>query len=216
MLAQVWGLGLGFCAPAEAAAGEPGTGRSQHADAPAPGLVDGLTETVAPVLDGAAAPVGQVLRDRIRAGDLPLPGQAATVPDAFTIATVLLPTVPPQPRRELPARASRSGQAVEAVLPAAGATATGPAQDAGTRPGPQAPPPARPPSGATPTAVPHPATAPDDRDRPPTADELALAAATPLHPDGTDGGTAVLVPIAAGLLLAGAAAFKHRGLPSGH
>ncbi|MEV4616670.1 hypothetical protein AB0K43_29355 [Kitasatospora sp. NPDC049258] len=217
MLAQVWGLGLGFCASAQAAGGgEAGSRRSQHADAPAPALLDQLTQTVAPVLEHPAAPVEQVLQDRIRAGGLPLPGQATTVPDAFAIATVLLPSVPPQPRRELPARASRSGQAVEAALPAAAApVASGPAVDGGTRlltdtgPGRTA-------TAATPAALPGPAAAPDDQDRPPTADELALAAATPLHPDGTDGGTAVLVPITAGLLLAGAAALKHRGLPRGH
>lgn len=57
----------------------------------------------------------RVLRERIRADGLPLPGQAAAVPDAFAIAAVLLPTVPAQPHADGPVRASRSGQTAAAA-----------------------------------------------------------------------------------------------------
>ncbi|MFJ1707933.1 hypothetical protein [Kitasatospora sp. NPDC088346] len=231
MLAQVCGLGLGFGAVAHATTGEVGTRRSQHADAPAPApsLPDRATDTVTPLLEHAAAPVDRVLRERIRTDGLPLPGQAAAVPDAFAIAAVLLPTVPAQPHADGPVRASRSGQTATARAD------TDPGRDAepeaaGAPDSPALPAPAvdeaalitgpgvRTASGPARTvvALPRQAAAPDDLDRGPTADELALAAAVPLRADGTDGGTAVLVPIAAGLLLTGAAAYKHRGLPRGH
>ncbi|MFD0572236.1 hypothetical protein ACFQ0T_27325 [Kitasatospora gansuensis] len=44
--------------------------------------------------------------------------------------------------------------------------------------------------------------------------EPTVATAAPVETEGKL--TAVLVPIAAGLLLTGAAMYKHRGIPSGH
>ncbi len=235
VLAQVWGLGLGFSTAAHATTDT--ERRSAHADAPAGALLDGLTDTVAPVLDRSAQPVEQVLQDRIRAGGLPLPGQATTVPDAFAIATVLLPAVPPQSRADVPARASRShpaGSEEEGadtaaplpVVPVAGSglggpDASGPEEDLGTEvpdPGAVSLPGSGHagafPSGRAVTAVP-PGVAQglDGQDAP--TDELALAAA-PGRRGGAESGMAVLVPIVAGLLLTGAATYKHRGLPRGH
>ncbi|WP_371497153.1 hypothetical protein OG871_14365 [Kitasatospora sp. NBC_00374] len=218
MLAQVCGLGLGFSTVAYAAGGESGTGRSQHSDAPtpAPGPLGRPADTVTPLLEHTAAPVDRVLRERIRADGLPLPGQAAAVPDAFAIAAVLLPTVPAQPHADGPVRASRSGQTAAAARADTDTSdASVPAVDeASLITGPAG----RPVSGPdrAVVAIPRPAAALDELDHEPTADELALTAAVPLRSDGTDGGTAVLVPIAAGLLLTGAAMYKHRGLPRGH
>jgi hypothetical protein len=221
VLAQVWGLGLGVTS-AYAAGGEPTTDLVSHADAPA--LVDQLTGAV-PALARPAAPVGQVLQERIRAGGLPLPGQATTVPDAFAIAAVLLPAVPPQSRGEGAPRASRSGPAGAEGRPVTdGGTGTGTvidtaamnAADVDAWPGPVRPTDARYPAdgpaaavGGTDSADQHPAG-----DRPAGGGGLALTAATPLGTGGA--GTAVLVPIAAGMLLTGAAMYKHRGLPRGH
>ncbi|GAA4849637.1 hypothetical protein [Kitasatospora terrestris] len=192
-------------------------------------LVGHLTGTAGPLLGGSTAPVGHVLQEQIRAGGLPLPGQVAALPDAFAIASGLLPAVPAQGGRDsadgtdgtddVIQRASRStsgaagGPArgatdlVSVAVPAQrGAASAAPAPIApaadGRASGPRQAPPAL--GGAAPAA--------DAAER----DELALAAATPARPDGGDTGTAVLVPIAAGLLLTGAAMYKHRGLPRGH
>ncbi|MFG2825145.1 hypothetical protein ACGFX4_37680 [Kitasatospora sp. NPDC048365] len=192
-------------------------------------LVGHLTGTAGPLLGGSTAPVEHVLQEQIRAGGLPLPGQVATLPDAFAIASGLLPAVPAQGGRgstdgtgdtdDVIQRASRStngaagGPArgatdlVSVAVPAQRGTASAvpapiaPAAD-GRAAGPRQALPAG--DGAAPAA--------DAAER----DELALAAATPARPDGGDTGTAVLVPIAAGLLLTGAAMYKHRGLPRGH
>ncbi|MCP2310241.1 hypothetical protein [Kitasatospora paracochleata] len=192
-------------------AGAPGSaapsGRAED-----PGLLGQLADTAAPVLEQPAASVEQVLQDRIRTDGLPLPGQVAGVPDAFAIASGLVPGVPPQSRGADDPRASRSTAGPDAVLPTGpgavvpvqrtAVAAAVPAVDghpAGVRPAPARPDgsPAEPDAAAT--------------------DDLALAAATPAaRPDGGDTGTAVLAPIAAGLLLTGAAMYKHRGLPAGH
>ncbi|WP_045300708.1 hypothetical protein [Saccharothrix sp. ST-888] len=223
MLAQVWGLGLGVTS-AYAATAEPDTDLVSRADAPA--LLDGLTGTAAPVLQHPTAPVEQVLQDRIRAGGLPLPGQATTVPDAFAIAAVLLPAVPPQPRGDGVPRASRSNPAETEARPAVG---TGvPAQQAAALAADPAavPSPVAPGGAGTAGAVLAPGAAwPADeagplseqlRDpaQPLTDDGLALTAAAPV--EAGDELTAVLVPIAGGMLLTGAAMYKHRGLPRGH
>ncbi|MDH6578800.1 hypothetical protein [Kitasatospora sp. MAP5-34] len=211
MLAQVWGLGIGVTG-AYAATGDLGTDLVSRADAPA--LLDQLTGIAVPLLGRQAAPVGQVLQDRIRAGGLPLPGQAATVPDAFAIAAVLLPSVPTQARGDDAPRASRSApNGGEGRI----ATAqTGPApQPTDTRPDPADPatPQTRPPTPVPAGQPPVTATA-GSPDQPGTAQDLALAAETPV--DSGDDYTTVLVPIAAGMLLTGAAMYKHRGLPGGH
>ncbi|GAA0696050.1 hypothetical protein GCM10010193_58430 [Kitasatospora atroaurantiaca] len=211
MLAHVWGLGLGMTS-AYAAAGEPATDLVSRADAPA--LLDQLTGTAVPALERQAAPVGQVLQDRIRAGGLPLPGQATTVPDAFAIAAVLLPAVPPQPRGDGAARASRaatpgaeSRTATEAGLPAQRTSdaVAGTAHLAAIRTGPG------PVGAAGPQSA---AVRLQNPEQPAPEDGIALATAYPVDTDGDL--TAVLVPIAAGLLLTGAAMYKHRGIPRGH
>ncbi|WP_344468978.1 hypothetical protein [Kitasatospora kazusensis] len=211
MLAQVWGLGLGVTS-AYAVGGDQETDLVSMTDAPA--LLDQLTGTALPLLGRPAAPVGQVLRERIRAGGLPLPGQAATVPDAFAIAAVLLPSVPSQSRGDDAPRASRSvpnageGRAAGPVGPLPPAVADHPA-------------PARPIAAQAARSAPVAAeqavvgAQADSLDQPPAdAPALALTAATPV--DGDGGYTTVLVPIAAGMLLTGAAMYKHRGLPRGH
>ena len=197
-----------------------------------------------PVLESpvgaVAAPADPLLQGRIRAGELPLPGQGTAVPDAFVIASVLHPLTPPDPHDGGP-RASGD--------------VTLEADDA-------APPPPRP--GDPETTVPSensgaaalsaalasgggtglaPAPGPRDglallrsaADRTAAADgpgigALYLPAArrhpqtpavngeatVPLARETTGTSAAVLVPIAAGLLLTGAAMYKHRGLPRGH
>ncbi|MCX4748940.1 hypothetical protein OG455_26065 [Kitasatospora sp. NBC_01287] len=224
-------------------------------------------------LDGAGSGVDQLLHSKIRAGGLPLPGQATAVPDAFALAGMLLPTVPPQarpaagrqpdaPNGRAPSSteaggragrdvttgrtpaAARGGEAAgdgvsgepgpapgggggtradgasDSGLPAAGAVvgASGAhdvelaaSRDGGragvggaARPGGGAAvvvSGAEPASGGGPTTVGHP-VAPGS------------AVAGPLAATGTE--DAVLIPIAAGLLLTGAAMYKHRGLPRGH
>ncbi|GAA2241028.1 hypothetical protein GCM10010430_23130 [Kitasatospora cystarginea] len=221
-LAQVWGLGLGATG-AYAATAEPDSALVGRADVPA--LLDGLTGTTAPALRHPAAPVEQVLQDRIRAGGLPLPGQAAGVPDAFAIAAVLLPAAPPQPRGDAlrPSR-SRPEEGADRSPSNAGAAAR-PGADVATDPA--AVPPPLPPGGAATgggAAVPGAATTGrrtgmvpvrfQDPAQPVADDPLSLTAATPVEPD--DDLTAVLVPIAGGMLLSGAAMYKHRGLPRGH
>lgn len=228
MLAQVWSLGLGVSS-AYATTAEPGADLVSRTDTPA--LLDTLTGTAAPVLKHSAGPVEQVLQDRIRAGGLPLPGQATTVPDAFAIAAVLLPGVPPQARGDGAPRASRSGpvggearSTAEPGTPARYATDADPA----STPTPDAPGGNATSSGAGPGSAAsigrpgremHPVavqvldpTQPLAGDG--TEDGLALTAAIPVEGDGDL--TAVLVPIAGGMLLTGAAMYKHRGLPRGH
>ncbi|MFC5884743.1 hypothetical protein RMN57_14770 [Kitasatospora sp. CM 4170] len=172
------------------------------------------------------ARVGDVLQGRIRAGGLPLPGQPAAVPDAFAIASGLLDAVPVQ-ARTAQARASRDGEGPESAAPAgrSGAAAGRPAPPSPGPNGAAAPPSVhgsadRPGSTAGPggTGVPGTAAAAER-----TAPHENLAAVDPAvvtaDPAGhglAGTGTAVLAPIAAGLLLTGAAMCKHRGLPRGH
>ncbi|AUG77338.1 hypothetical protein CFP65_2509 [Kitasatospora sp. MMS16-BH015] len=217
VLAQVWGLGFGLC-PAYAAVGDPTTDLVSRADTPA--LLDQLTSDAVPLVERQTEPVGRVLHERIRQGGLPLPGQATTVPDAFAIAAVLLPSVPPQPRGDDPARASRSLQTgSDSRRPtdqAAAAPRTG--EGAGTQADPAVGAPAPTSDGAPrPAASPVlvPAQYPVGSVGPAGPQDLTLATtATPV--ERGDDYTAVLVPIAAGLLLTGAAMYKHRGLPRGH
>ncbi|MFJ9773869.1 hypothetical protein ACIRVF_21940 [Kitasatospora sp. NPDC101157] len=174
---------------------------------------------------GTPTAVGDVLQERIRVDGLPLPGQGSAVPDAFALASGLLGTAPAQDRptgtrssREgepatLPtARRPRSGsvdQARPAPPEAAGAPAvreaaaqegTGPAEPAGT-------------TGAALGVV---APAAPAGEGTPEALALADAASVTAEEDDAATVTAVLAPIAAGLLLTGAAMCKHRGLPRGH
>lgn len=171
---------------------------------------------------GAAGTPGGSLQDRIRAGGLPLPGQRAAVPDAFAIASGLLDTDPAQ-ADPAEARAVRDGE--PAAPPSAethpGATrSTVPRQ----REGADAPPvlEASETDPATGTAIDRDATTAPAAPAVPgaggTPETLAIAdtaTVTPVH-HGSATATAVLAPIAAGLLLTGAAMCKHRGLPRGH
>lgn len=217
VLAHVWGLGLGvgvaYAADGSAVAGLLGPDLVQRADAPA--LLGQLTGVATPVLEQQTASVAKALQERIKTDGLPLPGQATTVPDAFAIAAVLLPSVPPQPRGDGP-RASRSTPEDEPGVP-----------------GPGARPRIEPPASAPAPAV-GPARIPTDGGGPAASavrtatvqlpqgtwslaapeEDVALAAASPVEIEGEL--TAVLVPIAAGMLLTGAAMYKHKGLPRGH
>ncbi|MCG6496212.1 hypothetical protein [Kitasatospora sp. A2-31] len=204
---------------APAGEGEPGS----------PGLLGGLaTAAASPGSGPAGARVGDVLQGRIRAGGLPLPGQPAAVPDAFAIASGLLGAVPVQ-ARTAQARASRDGEGVESAAPygrsgaAAGRPVPPPAGPHGTAAPPsvtgsadrQGPPGG--PSGPGGTGVPGAAVA--ERSAPHgnlAAVDPAAVAADPVGHGLAGTGTAVLAPIAAGLLLTGAAMCKHRGLPRGH
>ncbi|GAB2707260.1 hypothetical protein [Kitasatospora kifunensis] len=236
------------------------------------------TGTATNAAAGAATGTGsvnQLLHNRIRAGDLPLPGQATAVPDAFAIATVLLPSGPQQGRSPQDARSSTgdaqgaspggaSGQGDRLShlplppgggLPGDGATARGqgstadgwnggtdargagaaggraviPSADGlsglavsahtveltasrdGGRVGAVGGPNAA--SGLTGTGAPKSGgTGPSAPGR--SAAEGGTASAEPLAATGSQ--DAVLIPIAAGLLLTGAAMYKHRGLPRGH
>ncbi|MFD7453767.1 hypothetical protein [Kitasatospora sp. NPDC059827] len=182
--------------------------------------------------DGAAGVVDGVLQERIRAGGLPLPGQGTAVPDAFALASGLLGGVPAQDR-PTGTRASREGEpAALPVVPrprsgpttgaddpnapdrpgTAGAVGTPLVREAAAHEGPGSAAPAGTAGRATPAATP---TAPAGTGTP---EALALAdtATVTAAEDGTATATAVLAPIAAGLLLTGAAMFKHRGLPRGH
>ncbi|MEU6235664.1 hypothetical protein [Kitasatospora sp. NPDC047058] len=171
-----------------------------------------------------AAPVGSVLQDRIRAGGLPLPGQQAAVPDAFAIASGLLDAAPAQDRPAA-ARAPRDAGGEEAAVPGpAGAADAGAAPPASGQHGLSAPPPVRVSDDRRGEAPGRPG-GPDGggvrstlQDLSAPREDLALAAtATAPAGQGLAGtGTAVLAPIAAGLLLTGAAMYKHRGLPRGH
>ncbi|MFD7907150.1 hypothetical protein ACFV4G_33535 [Kitasatospora sp. NPDC059747] len=190
-----------------------------------PGLVDELTGTTGAANGG--------LQERIRAGGLPLPGQRAAVPDAFALASGLLGAVPPQGRPTATPAPREGGPA--------GSTAT-PGEHGGTRsahPAGSAPaarkaePAAAAPEPAVPSGTAAGPTAPDatagtghtgqtstapSTGAPGTPSALALAdtATVTAAKDGSGTATAVLAPIAAGLLLTGAAMWKHRGLPRGH
>ncbi|MFE7529627.1 hypothetical protein ACFU7Y_28505, partial [Kitasatospora sp. NPDC057542] len=174
---------------------------------------------------GVSGTVGDALQERIRAGGLPLPGQRAAVPDAFALASGLLGTVP---ARTWPDRLRESRGGGAADPPSAGqrharaaARPTAPRQREATD-GPVV-------QEAAATAVDEaaPVTGPDrtpgstapavpggGRNPEPVAIVGTAAAAT--SGDGPATATAVLAPIAAGLLLTGAAMCKHRGLPRGH
>ncbi|MFF2545960.1 hypothetical protein ACFVUY_25770 [Kitasatospora sp. NPDC058063] len=173
---------------------------------------------------GAVGAVGGTLQERIRAGGLPLPGQRAAVPDAFALASGLLDTLPAQARPDDP-RASREGGPVglssaarrrpDGTLPAVPrqrqASEGALVQEATATTVDQAGPAAEPDRPADSTA---PAGAGPGR-TPATVAIADTATATTSH-DGSATATAVLAPIAAGLLLTGAAMWKHRGLPRGH
>lgn len=295
VLAHVWGLGLGMSAayaadepivdtvrsvdavvpldraitlrPEEAPAARPGTGSS----AGSAGSTGGS--------GGSDGVVDQLLRNQIRAGGLPLPGQATAVPDAFSIAAVLLPAVPAQGRGQ----GEESGQGGQGGQPRASAAGSdgGSAELVGEagglvgRTGAGGVPAAR--SGGS-TVAGAPAVGQVDGTAVRTAgtadavSAAAIAARTAglaasrdsgrtavgalssggsgglgtAADGGADGGgaqaapggggaqaaarrgvsadplaatgseNAVLIPIAAGLLLTGAAMYKHRGLPRGH
>ncbi|MFI9361631.1 hypothetical protein ACIG5E_11280 [Kitasatospora sp. NPDC053057] len=174
---------------------------------------------------GATTAVGGVLQERIRAGGLPLPGQGAAVPDAFALASGLLGAVPAQ-GRPTGTRTSREGE--PATLPAVPRPRSGstdqarpaPPETAGTPPvreaaadeGPGRAQPAGTAGAAEGAAAPAVPTGAG------TPEALALAdtATVTAEEDNAATATAVLAPIAAGLLLTGAAMCKHRGLPRGH
>ncbi|MFJ7912293.1 hypothetical protein [Kitasatospora sp. NPDC096204] len=175
-------------------------------------------------ITGATGAVGATLQERIRAGGLPLPGQRAAVPDAFALASGLLDTDAARARPDGP-RVSREGGAADlsdptrrrtdAALPALPgqreATAEPLFQEAVATAADRTGPTAEPDRTADLTAP----TAPGRGGPPETTAAVDTAtAATSGHGSAT--ATAVLAPIAAGLLLTGAAMCKHRGLPSGH
>lgn len=118
-------------------AAEPGAsaaGGAGRADAPGPATgagaaVDTGKGTPAPAAtsSGGGGTVDQLLQNRIRAGGLPLPGQATTVPDAFAIAAVLLPTVPPQPQPQSQPQSPSSALTQAPTSPAIPASAQAPA-----------------------------------------------------------------------------------------
>ncbi|MFJ5884823.1 hypothetical protein [Kitasatospora cineracea] len=248
LAAQVLGLGLGAADARAADTGHPphhpgralGTvvrpgsgdgdlldGAADALDPAEPGGTVGSAGSAGPAVTGSrpVEDLGSLLGHHLGTGELPLPGHHADRPDAFSLANGLLSAVPPQPRAEDAARASRSG-------PAAGREPDGdpapavPAQRTPADRGPAASPAAAP---ATTTATaatattgrtpaPRPAPAPGTpvrapRPAPGTPDHLALTAA-PTRPAG-ENAVAVLLPIAAGLLLTAAAMYKHRGLPGG-
>ncbi|MFF2662726.1 hypothetical protein ACFVUH_35885 [Kitasatospora sp. NPDC058032] len=191
---------------------------------------------------GPTSPIGSALQDRIRAGGLPLPGQRSAVPDAFAIASGLWGAGPARTR---PVEARAAGGEVAdgpSGTSARPADAAPPPPPGGTPHGPAAPPPAsaapdRPPPPPPGPGHPDPAGdgggRPDGREHPPTAPGTPLAgpaagptarpggtatrtAAVTVAHDTAGTATAVLAPITAGLLLTGAAMYKHRGLPKGH
>ncbi|SOB84032.1 hypothetical protein [Streptomyces sp. 1331.2] len=177
-------------------------------------------------LEGTAGAIGGSLQERIRAGGLPLPGQPAAVPDAFAIASGLTGTVPAQ----RPSAESNPAQEVAPTgLPATGHLHPGTTRSADPRRAgsTEAPPVPAEAAGATDTAtagtvghdgaaaIPVAAVSPGGDGTPETLAIADTATVTPAT-DGSATATAVLAPIAAGLLLTGAAMCKHRGLPRGH
>jgi hypothetical protein len=277
VLAQAWGLGFGVnvahaavaaanvaaanVVPADVARANLAPANVAPADVAPAGSGIGSGE-VAGVLDTAGAGTGtvdQLLRSRIKAGGLPLPGQTAAVPDAFAIAAVLLPSVPRQ--SGAPAVGNSGGRPPGAGRPvgaiglqgrrgSVGSGGTGAAAKGawspeaawgryGTGPGGTGDRAAADGGSAAFTARTSEVAASRDGGRPlvgalrgpldgesfteQAEDEsvllgreaVAAASATnPLQASGME--TAVLIPIAAGLLLTGAAMYKHRGLPRGH
>ncbi|MFD8594044.1 hypothetical protein ACFV1L_03480 [Kitasatospora sp. NPDC059646] len=170
----------------------------------APADAGGLLGGTGHALDSAVGELGTVLQQHLGTGELPLPGQQSG-PDAFTIATRLLSTVPPQGRAEEGGRASRSGPADgRPEEPATRVPAPRPADDPAPLPSRQRI------DTVTLLPPPPPSTTPENDGSP-----LALTAA-PTRPEDNDSTLAVLLPIAAGLLLTAAATYKHRGLPGGH
>ncbi|MFF2953662.1 hypothetical protein ACFVVU_20250 [Kitasatospora sp. NPDC057965] len=210
------------------------------ADVAADVVAPGRSPATAPT--DPAGPIGSALQDRIRAGGLPLPGQRSAVPDAFAIASGLWGAGPAR-TRPVEARAARgevadgpSGTSARpadaAPPPPPGGTPHGQAAPPSAPAAPDRPPPPPPgpghpdpadggdgrpggrehPSAATGAPVAGPAAGPTAR---PGGTATRTAAVTVAH-DTAGTATAVLAPIAAGLLLTGAAMYKHRGLPKGH
>ncbi|MGW3229361.1 hypothetical protein [Kitasatospora sp. NPDC001095] len=184
---------------------------------------DGPVEDL-PGITGVTGAVGGTLQERIRAGGLPLPGQRAAVPDAFALASGLLGTDPARARPDGP-RVFREGGAADLSDPARrrtdpalpapsrqrGAAAEPLVQEAVVTAADRTGPTAEPDRAADPTAP----TAPG-RGGPPETPAVVDTATAATSGHGSATATAVLAPIAAGLLLTGAAMCKHRGLPSGH
>ncbi|MFC8452178.1 hypothetical protein [Kitasatospora sp. NPDC057223] len=227
----------GAPAPASASDAPIGPADDPPDGLPAP-LLGGLTDSVPALGATAAAPVDRLLQERIRAGGLPLPGQGKTVPDAFAIAAVLLPSTPSEPHDAEP-RASRDADPA-AEQDAQRSAPDGRSDEAGVAPnaGPDSSgaewasvPVAAAPAATAAAAVARggatgPRTGVPERD---TRAPLVPAqrqrgaehgpnavAGTPVGTQTTGTSAAVLVPITAGLLLTGAAMYKHRGLPKGH
>ncbi|MFE4520036.1 hypothetical protein ACFRMQ_38425, partial [Kitasatospora sp. NPDC056783] len=163
------------------------------------------------------------LQDRIRAGGLPLPGQRAAVPDAFALASGLLGALPAQ-AWAAEARAAReddqagpsslagrsTGLARPVLPPQRGAAQDPPAREAAATAVTEAGATAE--TGRAADATTPPVSGSGTPERVTAADTAAATASG----DGSATATAVLAPIAAGLLLTGAALCKHRGLPRGH
>ncbi|MFD5431460.1 hypothetical protein ACFWJ4_04665 [Kitasatospora sp. NPDC127067] len=193
----------------------PGTAGEPAGNGPTDGTIGAV---------GAIGAVGGTLQDRIRAGGLPLPGQRAAVPDAFALASGLLDTLPAQARPDDP-RASREGgpaglssaarRRPDGTLPAVPrqhrAAEGALVQEATATTVDQAGPAAEPDRPADSTAL-----AGAGLGRTPATVAIADTATAATSHDGSATATAVLAPIAAGLLLTGAAMWKHRGLPRGH
>ncbi|MEV7023920.1 hypothetical protein [Kitasatospora sp. NPDC093558] len=190
-----------------------------------PGLVGELT--------GTTGALGGGLQESIRAGGLPLPGQRAAVPDAFALASGLLGTVPAQgrsPETHTPREGEPSGPAAatgehggtRSAHPAGAASAvrkaeptaaaTVPAAPSGEPSGPTAPDATAGTGHAAQTSTSPSPAAPGS----PATIALADTATVTTAKEASGTATAVLAPIAAGLLLTGAAMWKHRGLPRGH
>ncbi|MDH6110570.1 hypothetical protein P3T36_006176 [Kitasatospora sp. MAP12-15] len=216
---------------------------------------------------GSDGTVDQLLHSQIRGGGLPLPGQATAVPDAFAIAAVLLPAVPPQGQGRPPSAGSDGGRPELSTgsgglagrtgantIPAArtGDLAGDGWSGADQQPGQPAGVAVRPVSAADAVSAAVVAARTAElaafRDSARTGLPRVRAgglgadvagstdgdgAGTPAALDGTQPAAprhttasgplaatgseyAVLIPIAAGLLLTGAAMYKHRGLPRGH
>ncbi|MER6400146.1 hypothetical protein ABT263_29505 [Kitasatospora sp. NPDC001603] len=226
-------------APADLApAGQSGSGRAAPGRTPpglaaSPGVLGRLAEPATaavpvPALSAAAAPVTGLLQDRIRAGDLPLPGQRASVPDAFAIASGLLAAAPVQ-TRSAETRASRDADtgepAAEPGRTGGGGAPAGPSAPTATGShGSAAPLPDHEAADRRAQAAGHSGAGGGESARTAVADRSAphespavTGTAAEFTGHGLSGtGTAVLAPIAAGLLLTGAAMCKHRGLPRGH
>ncbi|MFC5667662.1 hypothetical protein ACFP3U_32440 [Kitasatospora misakiensis] len=189
-----------------------------------------------PEPDGAPLTVSGVLQDRIRAGGLPLPGQRAAVPDAFAIAFGLLSTVPAQSRptearatRGEPADGSSGGSARVGEGSRTGRTGGDQHRPAAPPPAPASPDHSQAPSAGHPDPAgtgsgpaagregsPAAAGAPAFGTAAAPAGRTTTTAAVTVAHDAAGTATAVLAPIAAGLVLTGAAMYKHRGLPKGH